>query len=51
MVLWLILQNIMAWVAVIKFSQSFLPPQVDLWNTSILYMFVRVYFISKLVLY
>lgn len=51
MVLWLILQNIMAWIAVTKFSQSFLLSQVDLWNTSILYMFVHVCFISKLVLH
>ena len=49
--LWLILQNIMAWIAVTKFSQSFLLPQVDLWNTPILYMFVHVCFISKLVLH
>lgn len=36
MVVWLILQKIMPWIAVIKFSQTFLLPQVHLWSPSIM---------------
>lgn len=51
MVVWLTLQSIMAWIAVIKFSQIFLLSQVHLWNPSIMCECECVCVISKLVLH